>query len=174
LSSVVTAFASKRALVMTVMPRLVNERSTTLLTSPSSSGTICGAYSRTVTATPTSWNIDANSTPTAPAPTMTMSLGNVSSLSTSSLVRIRLPSGVSPGRLLTRDPVARMTSVAWRMRSPPLPGVPSSPGWRTRTFCGPSRRPRPAIHVTLFLSMSVLRPVHMRFTTASRLAAIAA
>ena len=81
--------------------------------------------------------------------------------------------GRGPGSDFTREPVARMTSVACRTRSPPLPGVPSSPGCTTRIFCGPSRRPRPAIQVTLFLSMSVLRPVHIRFTTASRLAAIA-
>ncbi len=93
--------------------------------------------------------------------------------STSSLVTIRVPSGVRPGRLFTREPVARMMSVAWRTRSPPLPGVPSSPGWRTRTLLGPSSRPRPSTQVTLFLVMRLLRPVHIRLTTASLLAAIA-
>ena len=127
-----------------------------------------------MTLTPTSWNIDANSTPTAPAPTMTMSFGSVSIRRTSSLVTMRLPSGSRPGSDFTREPVARMTSVAFRTRSPPLPGVPSSSGWLTRTLPGPSRRPRPSIHVTLFLSISVLSPVHMRLTTASRRAAIAA
>ena len=92
----------------------------------------------------------------------------------SSLVTIRLPSGSSPGSDFTRDPVARMTSVALRMRSPPAPGVPSSPAWLTRTLPGPSSRPRPATQVTLFLSTSVLSPVHSRLTTASRRAAIAA
>ena len=37
---------------------------------------------------------------------------------------------------MTREPVARMTSVACRTRSPPPPGVPSSPGWLTRTLLG--------------------------------------
>ena len=114
-----TDAASKRALVMTVMPRLVKLRSRSLLTSASSSGTICGRYSSSVTLTPTSWNMLANSTPTAPAPTITMSLGSVSILSTSSLVTIRLPSGSRPGSDLTREPVAMMTSVAFRTRSPP-------------------------------------------------------
>ncbi len=35
---------------------------------------------------------------------------------------IRSPSGTRPGSDLTREPVATMTSVAWRTRSPPLPG----------------------------------------------------
>ena len=89
-----TPATSKRALVMTVMPRFVKLRSSALLTSASSSGTICGRYSSSVTLTPTSWNMLANSTPTAPAPTMMMSLGSESILRTSSLVTIRLPSGV--------------------------------------------------------------------------------
>ena len=55
----------------------------------------------------------ANSTPTAPAPTITMSLGSVSILRTSSLVTMRFPSGSRPGSDLTREPVARMTSVAF-------------------------------------------------------------
>ena len=116
----------------------------------------------------------ANSTPTAPAPTMTMSLGSVSIFRTSSLVTIRFPSGVRPGSDFTREPVARMMSVAFRVRSPPPPGVPSSPGWLTLILPGPSSRPRPGTQVTLFLSMSVLSPVHRRLTTASRRAAIAA
>ena len=174
LSSAVTDFASKRALVMTVMPRFVKLRSSSLLTSGSSSGTMPGRYSSTVTLTPTSANMLANSTPTAPAPTMTMSFGRVSILSTSSLVTMCLPSGSRPGSDLTREPVAMITSVAFRTRSPPLPGVPSSPGWLTLTLPGPSSCPRPATQVTLFLSMRLLRPVHMRLTTASRRTAIAA
>ena len=116
----------------------------------------------------------ANSTPTAPAPTMTMSFGSRSIFRTSSLVTIRRPSGTRPGSDFTRDPVAMMTSVAFRVRSPPPPGVPSSPAWTTWTLPGPSSRPRPATQVTLFLSISVLTPVHIRLTTASRRAAIAA
>ena len=51
-SSAVTDAASKRALVMTVMPRWVKLRSSTLLTSASSSGTIGGRYSSSVTFDP--------------------------------------------------------------------------------------------------------------------------
>ena len=116
----------------------------------------------------------ANSTPTAPAP-MTMTLaGSVSIRSTSSLVTIRLPSGTIPGSDLTREPVARMTSVPLSTRSPPAPGVPSSPARLTRTLVGPSRRPRPWIQVTLFLLTRVLTPVHIRFTIWSRRVAICA
>ncbi len=123
---------------------------------------------------PMSWKKLANSTPTAPAPTMTMLAGALSASRTSSEVRIRWPSGTSPGRLFTRLPVATMTSVAWRSRSPPAPGVPSSPGWLTRTRPGPSSRPRPWTQATLFLSMRLFRPVHIRFTIWSRRLAIVA
>ncbi len=130
-----------------------------------------GRYSSNVTFVPTSWYMLANSTPTAPAPTTTMSFGSVDIFRTSSLVTIRLPSGSRPGSDLTREPVARITSVAWSTRSPPLPGVPSSPAWLTRILLGPSSLPRPSIHVTLFLVTSDLSPVYIRFTTASRRAA---
>ena len=76
--------------------------------------------------------------------------GSVSIRRTSSEVTIRFPSGSMPGRLLTREPVARMTSVALRTRSPPPPGVPSSPAMLTRTFVAPSSRPRPGIQVTSY------------------------
>ncbi len=85
---------------------------------------------------------------------------------------MRAPSGVMPGRLFTRLPVARTTSVVSRTRSPPAPGVPSSPCSVTRTLPGPSSRPRPATHSTLFLPISDLRPVHIRRTTWSLRAAI--
>ncbi len=168
LSSAMTLAASKRAFVMTLMPRLVRERSISLLTSRSSSGRIADRYSSSVTWAPRSWNIEANSTPTAPAPITMMLAGIVVERRMSSEVTIRTPSGMMPGRDLTRDPVARTTSVAWRSRSPPAPGVPSSPASWTRTFVAPSRRPRPWIQVTLFFLTSEPRPFHMRFTTMSR------
>src|SRR6476469_6634417 len=55
---------------------------------------------------------------------ITMSFGIDVERRTSSLVRIRSPSGVRPGRLFTREPVARMTSVAWSTRSPAAAGDP--------------------------------------------------
>ena len=150
---------------MTVMPRRSKVRWSATDTSRSSSGTIAGRYSTSVTATPRSWNADANSAPTAPAPTMTMLDGSSVMRSTSSEVMTRLPSGTIPGSDLTREPVARITSVAVRTRSPPVPGVPSAPWSATRTRPGPSRRPRPATHSTPFLPTRLLRPVHMRRTT---------
>ncbi len=167
-----TEAASKRALVMTLMPRRLKVRSSSLLTSRSSSGTIAGRYSSSVTVAPRSWYIEANSVPTAPAPMTITDAGIVSIRRTSSEVTIRVPSGTIPGRLLTREPVARMTSVALRIRSPPLPGVPSSPGCTTRTLCAPSRRPRPGTHVTSYFLTRLVTPFHMRVTIWSRRAAI--
>ena len=116
--------------------------------------------------------MEANSDPTAPAPiTMTLA-GIVSMRRTSSEVTMRFPSGTIPGRDFTREPVARMTSVALSRRSPPAPGVPSSPARRTRTLVAPSSRPRPWTHVTPFFLTSDMTPFHMRLTTMSRRFAI--
>ena len=49
--------------------------------------------------------------PTAPPPTTMMLLGSVRPVVASSLVMMCLPSGSSPGSDLTREPVARITSV---------------------------------------------------------------
>ncbi len=87
---------------------------------------------------------------------------------------MRTPSGTRPGRLFTRLPVARITSVASSTRSPPVPGVPSSPWSRTRTLPGPSRRPRPATHSTPFFLIRLRSPVHIRRTTWSLRAATTA
>ena len=76
----------------------------------------------------------------------------------SSLVTIRLPSGTSPGSDLTREPVARITSVAFRTRSPPAPGVPSSPGWLTRILPGPSSLPATVDPGHLVLGDQALEP----------------
>ena len=84
---------------------------------------------------------------------------------------MRFPSGSRPGSDFTRDPVARITSVPWRTRSPP--GLSASGVISTRTWVGPSRRPLPWIQVTLFLSIRLFSPVHSRLTTWSRRSAIA-
>ena len=116
----------------------------------------------------------ANSEPTAPAPiTMTLA-GIVSERRTSSLVTIRLPSRTRPGRLFTREPVASTTSVPLSTRSPPAPGVPSSPASCTRTLVPPSSRPRPAIQVTSFFLTRLPTPFHIRVTIWSRRLAICA
>ena len=116
----------------------------------------------------------ANSEPTAPAPiTMTLA-GIVSERSTSSLVTIRLPSGTMPGSDFTRDPVASTTSVPLSTRSPPAPGVPSSPARLTRTLVAPSSLPRPWIQVTSFFLTRLPTPFHIRVTIWSRRLAICA
>ena len=53
-SSALTEAGSKRALVMTLMPRFLKARSISLETSASSSGTMAGKYSSTVTSAPMS------------------------------------------------------------------------------------------------------------------------
>jgi hypothetical protein len=83
----------------------------------------------------------------------------------SSLVMIRSPSGTRPGRLRTRLPVARITSVASSTR---VLALPFSSVVSTWTFLPPCRRPRPWIHSTLFFLTSDIRPFVRRSTTAPR------
>ncbi|MFN8630131.1 MAG: hypothetical protein U0838_07345 [Chloroflexota bacterium] len=120
-----------------------------------------------MTLTPRSWNAEANSEPTAPAPMTTRLAGSSVQRRTSSLVTMRRPSGTRPGSDFTREPVARTMSFAVSVRVWPSSAV-------TTIRDGPSSRPRPATHSTLFLPTSDFRPVHMRFTTASLFAAVAA
>ena len=112
--------ASKRALVMTVMPRLVKLRSTTLLTSASSSGTICGRYS-------SSGHLDAEVVVHAGELDADRARPDDDDVLRQ---RVDLEDVVAgddalavgrrgPGSDLTREPVAMMTSVAFRTRSPP-------------------------------------------------------
>ena len=100
--------------------------------------------------------------------------GIASERSTSSLVTIRVPSGTMPGSDLTREPVASTTSVPLSTRSPPAPGVPSSPARLTRTLVGPSSLPRPWIQVTSFFLTRLPTPFHIRVTIWSRRFAICA
>ncbi len=93
--------------------------------------------------------------------------------STSSLVTMCVPSGTRPGRLFTRLPVARITSVASSSRSPPAPGVPSSPASATRTVVAFSRTPCPRTNSTWFFLTRLIRPLVRRSTTCVRRRAIA-
>ena len=77
---------SRRAFTTTLIPRRVKLRSSVEAASRSSSGMIPGRYSSSVTATPRSWNSEANSDPTAPAPTITIDLGRSALVVTSSEV----------------------------------------------------------------------------------------
>ncbi len=163
-----TDAASKRALVMTLMPRRVKLRSSSWLTSRSSSGTTAGRYSSSVTSAPRSWYIEANSTPTAPAPITMMLVGSVSVRRTSSEVTIRLPSGTSPGSDFTREPGGQddvrraQQALAAGTRRAVLAGQPDA------DLVAPSSRPRPWIQVTLFFLTRLWTPFHMRLTTWSR------
>ena len=169
-----TDVASKRAFVMTVMPRRVKLRSSSWLTSRSSSGTIGREVleERHLDAEVVvhRGELDADRAGADDDDVLRQRVGG------EDVVRgddpLRRP---ARGRAATSpaSPVARMTSVASRTRSPPAPGVPSSPCMldadrRRARRGGRGRRSRS----TLFLSMSVLRPVHIRFTTWSRRAAI--
>ncbi len=66
-----------------------------------------------------------------------MLAGTSSDLRMSSLVTMRTPSGTRPGRLLTRDPVARMVSLVRSTRSPV--GWSSASMVATRMVVAPSR-----------------------------------
>ena len=96
----------------------------------------------TVTAAPKRAKIEANSIPTAPAPITTRLRGISLSWRMSSEVRMVLPSGASPGRLLGREPVASITFFVWTFSSPF--------SLFTTTVRGPSRRPWPLKRVILF------------------------
>ncbi len=86
--------------------------------SSSSRGSTRGSISITVTVAPKRAKIDANSIPTAPAPITTRLFGISLSWRMSSEVRMVLPSGVMPGRLFGRDPVASITFFVWTFSSP--------------------------------------------------------
>jgi hypothetical protein len=103
--------------------------------SSSSSGSTVGSSSITVTVDPKRAKTEANSIPTAPAPITTRLLGISFSSRISSEVTMALPSGVMPGRLRGRDPVAIITDLADRRVSPCSPF--------TMTFVAPSSRPWP-------------------------------
>ena len=111
--------------VRTSILRRLNERSTTLTTSLSTPGRICGSASRIVTSAPRSLIIEANSQPMAPPP-MTATLAGSSVISnTSSEVNTVLPSTSKPGMVRGTEPEARITAspvsslrLAARTRSP--------------------------------------------------------
>jgi hypothetical protein len=96
----------------------------------------------TVTVEPKRAKTEANSIPTAPAPITTRLLGTSFSSRISSEVTMAFPSGVIPGRLRGRDPVASITDLAARRVSPCSP--------LTMTLPGPSSRPWPLNSAILF------------------------
>ncbi len=122
------------------MPRLAKLRETTLATSSSQPGRILGRPSSTVTFTPRSASIEANSQPMAPPPITAADFGRVGMASTSSEVRTYLPSTSNPGIVLGTDPAARITLAASSVTE--SPGVPS-PAEAASTTTRPSPRYRP-------------------------------
>ena len=92
------------------MPCFLNDRSSSVDTASSSTGTMRGSSSMMVTSLPKRRKIEANSTPTAPLPRMTIDLGISLRPIASSLVMIRLRSISMPGTLRGCEPVATMIS----------------------------------------------------------------
>src|SRR5579872_3566417 len=95
--------------VCTLMPRLRNDRATTLTTSVSHPVSRVGRASSTVTCVPRSENIDANSQPMAPPPITATEDGSDSRSSTSSEVMTTLPSTSKPGMVRGTEPDANTT-----------------------------------------------------------------
>ena len=95
--------------VWTLIPRLRNDRATTLTTSRSHPVSSDGRASSTVTWLPRSENIEANSQPMAPPPITAIDAGRASSARTSSESSTSRPSTSKPGMVRGTDPVARTT-----------------------------------------------------------------
>ena len=93
------------------MPRFLNTRASSLLTSSSSLGTTRGRNSMMLISEPKLRKIEPNSTPTAPAPMIASDFGICLSERISMFVRI-VSSAVSPGSSFASDPVARITFFA--------------------------------------------------------------
>ena len=91
--------------------RLLETRSSSAETASSSSGTIRGSSSISVTWLPKRLKIDANSTPTAPLPMIAIDFGTCAMWIASSLVMMRLRSISMPGTLRAVDPVATTISL---------------------------------------------------------------
>src|SRR4051812_774082 len=141
-----------RVPVRTLMPCFLNERSSSVEIASSSTGTMRGSSSISVTSLPKRRKIEPNSTPTAPVPMITIDLGIALSPIASSLVMIRLRSISTPGTLRGCDPVATMIS----LRAVSVCCCPSV----TSTLPFPARRPLPLIQsILFFLNSSSTPPV---------------
>ena len=114
-------------LVCTPMPRLRNERRTTLATSVSHPARMLPSASSTVTSTPRSPIIEANSQPMAPPPMTTADAGSRSRKNSSSEVTTMRPSTSKPPIVRGADPVARMIDGAdTAIGEPPPSGTTST------------------------------------------------
>ena len=160
-SSVAPSMPVTRDEVLTLMPRFLNERATTLPASTSVGARIRGSASMIVTSLPMSASIDANSAPITPPPMMATRAGSSSSSSTWSDDSTRVPSKSRRGSERGYEPVA-ITRLA------PSTSVPSA----SRTLCAAASTtsPRWSNTVTLRPLSSVSRPLVSRSMT-SRLRA---
>ena len=113
--------------VSTLIFAFLKTRCSSADTASSSSGTIRGSSSISVTWLPKRLKIDANSTPTAPLPMIAIDFGTAARWIASSLVMMRLRSISMPGTLRAVDPVATTISLrldasaAGRPRRSPRP-----------------------------------------------------
>ena len=141
------------------MPRLRNDRWTTPATSASQPARMRGSASRTVTSTPRSPIMEANSQPMAPPPITAAEPGSASTDSSSSEVITTVPSTSKPSMVRGSDPVARITDPASRVAvSPALaPSLLPSPPVTVTVRPGPSD-PVPEYTVTLRRPSSPDRP----------------
>ena len=94
--------------VSTRIPCFLKVFSSSFEMSSSSTGTMRGSISSTVTFVPKRLKIEANSTPTAPAPMIPRVFGTVVRFRISMLVRMNCGSGSRPGSMRASDPVAMM------------------------------------------------------------------
>ena len=99
---------SALAPVSTRIPCFLKVFSSSFEISSSSTGTMRGNISSTVTFVPKRLKIEANSTPTAPAPMIPIVFGIVVRFRISTFVRMNCGSGSSPGSMRASDPVAIM------------------------------------------------------------------
>ena len=127
------------------MPRLRNDRRTTLATSASQPARMSGRASRTVTLVPRSPIIDANSQPMAPPPMTAAVAGSRLIANSSSEVTTNSPSTTKPPMVRGVEPEARMTDPPDRVCSVPSSAV-------ARTVPDGPRAPTPEHTVTFALS----------------------
>jgi hypothetical protein len=129
--------------VRTLIFAFLKTRCSSAETASSSSGTMRGSSSISVTWLPKRLKMDANSTPTAPLPMIAIDFGTVAMWIASSLVMIRLRSISMPGTLRAVDPVATTISL-------PSTICGAAPSAVTSTLPPPRRRPVPAMRSILF------------------------
>ena len=143
--------------VLRAIPRRVNARVSSFETSSSSTGTMRGSASTSVTWTPYAAKTSANSTPTAPAPMTAIDLG-ARSFRTAPFEEITVFSSMAtPGSDFGSEPVARMRARASIVSAAVAP-------FTSTTFFAVSV-PRPGNRVILFFRKRNSTPLAIRSAT---------